>query len=67
MTLKQLANRKAALTRHRGADHPATLEATGALRYALLAQAITEATAVAPPLSDAEVAELTALLAGTGS
>jgi len=64
MTMKQLANRKAALTRHHGSDDARTLKAAAALRTALLRQAITEATAVLPPLTDTEIAELTALLAG---
>ncbi len=62
MTLRQLANRKAALTRHFGADHPDTLAATAALRTALLREAITQAVQTSPPLTDDERGELVALL-----
>lgn len=67
MTFRQLASRKAVLTRHLGADDPRTLEAAAALRTALLKRAITDAVAVAP-LTGAEIVELTALLlAGAGA
>lgn len=67
MSLRQLANKKAALTRHYGADDERTLEAAGRLRTALLAQAITDAMAAPPPLTKAEIVELTALLAQAGT
>lgn len=60
--LKSLANRKAALVRHLGADHPRTLEASALLRTALLKQAIDAAARTLPPLTDAERDELVALL-----
>lgn len=67
MTLRTLAARKAAAVRHHGADDPRALEAAAALRTARLRKAITEAASVAPPLTRAEVTELTALLAGTAA
>lgn len=65
MTLRQLANQKAALTRHLGADHPRTLEVSAALRTALLREAIHLAVRTLPPLTDTERAELAALLLST--
>jgi hypothetical protein len=62
LTLRQLANKKAAMTRHFGSDDARTLEAAAQLRYALLAQAIREAARSLPPLSPAEKAGLIALL-----
>ena len=62
MTLRQLAARKAVLTRHFGPEHPDTMAATAALRTALLKQAINEAVQTLPPLSTDERAELAALL-----
>ena len=62
MSLRQLANRKAALTRHFGPEHPDTLAAAAALRLALLKQAINDAVQTSPPLTDTERDELTALL-----
>lgn len=65
--MRSLSTRKAALVRHLGADDPRTLKAAAELRTAVLRQAIEEAVTVLPPLTDAEIAELTALLAGTGA
>lgn len=64
MTLRQLANKKAAYTRHHGPDDPLTLAAAAQLRTELLRTAIEEAARTLPPLTRAEKAELTALLQG---
>lgn len=66
MTLRALANRKAALHRHFGPDDPRTLAATAALRRALLRAAIEEAVASEPPMTRSERRELAALLTGMG-
>lgn len=57
MTLRELANRKAAFTRHLGPDDPRTLAAASALRVAKLKKMLAE-----PPLTEAEREELLAVL-----
>jgi hypothetical protein len=58
--------RLAALSRHRPANDPAVADAARDLRVAVLADSIRSVLDAAPPLTDAQRAELARLLAPTG-
>lgn len=60
------AARQAALTRHRGARDPATVQAARELAAARLEAAIRATVASAPPLTQDQLTRLRALLAAPG-
>jgi hypothetical protein len=62
VTLMTASRRKAALTKHHGPDHPATLEASRDLRAAHLEEHIKRLVDDAPPLTSDQLARLAGLL-----
>ncbi|MGH3838190.1 MAG: hypothetical protein ACRDSF_21220 [Pseudonocardiaceae bacterium] len=73
-TGRYLKAKRAVLTRHRGPDHPETIEADRDYRAEVLAEHIREVVDTAPPLSAEQIEQLRGLLpapvasaTGTGS